>query len=394
MENNEVEGMQKVQIDLAEKLMQLCKENGIPVFMVYGTLLGAVRHKGFIPWDDDMDFAIWRKDVGKLKVAAASLPSPYRFVFTDDPYDFCCNVIKFQNIDTTYVDFNCFCVNAAYGISIDVEIIDETYANPILRTLKNNLLDLAYETLFRKEFGAEFFIIKGISKMRRRIVSAIAQKYTRQQLLDYLEQIHIRRGRLNRYCSIYTYKQHHALLKAWFDNTKVMKFDKIRLDAPVKYRECLKVFYGNKYMFLPAEADRIPKHSSFRYIDLEISYRTTIQRVWEFARVPEDKTLILWGAGNMSSHYLNHFGKMRKPDFIVDNNPKLWGNTKEGILIISPERLYDFQIDKIHLIICNIYYKEIIRQLKCMGKYNFFIYLEEYVNEHLHEGIGEKVWNI
>ena len=53
------------QLLLAEELKLICDNNGIKYFMIAGTLLGAVRHKGFIPWDDDMDFAIMRKDYGR-----------------------------------------------------------------------------------------------------------------------------------------------------------------------------------------------------------------------------------------------------------------------------------------------------------------------------------------
>ena len=55
-----------VEMDLAEKLLNVCKKHDLKIWAEGGTLLGAVRHKGFIPWDNDMDFVMMRDDYEKL----------------------------------------------------------------------------------------------------------------------------------------------------------------------------------------------------------------------------------------------------------------------------------------------------------------------------------------
>ena len=56
-----------IEIDLAERLIAVCNKYDIQLMAYAGTLLGAVRHKGFIPWDDDMDFAMTYADFLKLE---------------------------------------------------------------------------------------------------------------------------------------------------------------------------------------------------------------------------------------------------------------------------------------------------------------------------------------
>ena len=68
------------EISLLQELDRVCKKYGLRYFAEYGTLLGAVRHNGFIPWDDDIDVAMLRDDYEKLKkVAAEEFKAPYFF---------------------------------------------------------------------------------------------------------------------------------------------------------------------------------------------------------------------------------------------------------------------------------------------------------------------------
>lgn len=74
-EDKTVAAAQKVMLEILLEIHRICEENKITYWLEAGTLLGAVRHKGFIPWDDDCDVAMPRKDYEKfLKIAQEKLP--------------------------------------------------------------------------------------------------------------------------------------------------------------------------------------------------------------------------------------------------------------------------------------------------------------------------------
>lgn len=72
----ELRDLQLCQLDIALEIKKICDENNIPYFLIGGTLLGAVRHKGFIPWDDDLDIGFLRKEYDRfIEICKSKLPA-------------------------------------------------------------------------------------------------------------------------------------------------------------------------------------------------------------------------------------------------------------------------------------------------------------------------------
>ena len=63
MQYLEKEEIKEIQLALLDYIDETCKKHDIPYFLSYGTMLGAIRHKGMIPWDDDIDISLYREDM-------------------------------------------------------------------------------------------------------------------------------------------------------------------------------------------------------------------------------------------------------------------------------------------------------------------------------------------
>ena len=115
-----------VGLDLWYKFDSVCKKYNLKYYAAYGTLLGAVRHKGFIPWDDDIDLCMMRDDYEKLKlVAKEEFKEPYYF---QDWYNSCGRTwcfSKLRNSNTTAIEFPDKGKEFNQGIFIDINALDE-----------------------------------------------------------------------------------------------------------------------------------------------------------------------------------------------------------------------------------------------------------------------------
>ena len=97
-----VEEQKKIILDILVDFDSLCRRNGIKYSLAYGTLLGAVRHGGFIPWDDDIDVIVTRDDYVRLaQIASSQLDGRHRFVCVENTEGFSAPLGKI--IDTTTV---------------------------------------------------------------------------------------------------------------------------------------------------------------------------------------------------------------------------------------------------------------------------------------------------
>lgn len=119
--------LQMLQVGMLKDFDTLCRKHDLAYFIDYGTTIGAVRHQGFIPWDDDVDVSMPRKDYERfLEIAARELPDRYKLynVFTEKTF-----VMTFSKIclnDTVFVEAANPNIKYTSGIFLDVFPYDKT----------------------------------------------------------------------------------------------------------------------------------------------------------------------------------------------------------------------------------------------------------------------------
>ncbi len=117
-----------------------CEENNLTYFIISGTLLGAVRHKGFIPWDDDIDVFMPRKDYEKLLSLYKNIEKPYALKCLKNDKNYLHSIAKFVNNDLivqekAYIKYQ-------IGVYIDVFPLDATFENSFLRKMQFFFVDI------------------------------------------------------------------------------------------------------------------------------------------------------------------------------------------------------------------------------------------------------------
>jgi len=126
-----------LQLHILEILLavdHVCKEHGLRYYLAAGTMLGAVRHQGFIPWDDDVDIAMPRKDYNQLMEHCKEwLPAPYEALFAENDDKYPGNFAKVIDSSTTLIER----AHHSYvgGVYIDVFPIDGMTSNPLMQHL-------------------------------------------------------------------------------------------------------------------------------------------------------------------------------------------------------------------------------------------------------------------
>lgn len=380
---DEREQLVSVQLDMLRKIDQICRDNRLKYYVFFGTLLGTVRHSGYIPWDNDIDIVLMRDDYERFcEIAQKELEAPY-FLSTpkNDPEIILNGKIMLKRSDTTFVASGRDVLKKGnQGIFIDILPIDKIPHEKNKQEWLYKKIDKYLTLLFLK---SHFPTVKQLKKInlnekKCRLINIPAKLLSYRYL----------NNRLNRFMTLFrnqnenfSYEcfcnelgdyRHLMFEKEWFAETEEMNFEDIKVQVPSGYHQVLMTLYGNEYMQLPPEEKRKNRHS--KICNPFVPYDIYLKHFTDIFKNISGKNVIIFGAGKMTEYFLAH--EKVKPSFLIDNDANKWGNKIGDYIIKSPDVLNDIDKSNLHLIICSVYYREIEKQLIDMGITDYYFYIQ------------------
>lgn len=258
MDNLTLRKVQSAQLDMVLEIDRLCKTNGISYVCIAGTALGAVRHKGFIPWDDDLDIGLLREDYDKLKtICMTELNNSYVYqdYFTDKKYGSAFAKIRIKN--TTYLEKNTIMSKANNGIYIDIFPFDNVDIKK--ERLRANLFYLYKRIALAKTdyLPTEKSIIKYICYKFLKYAVPISLEKTKN-IMEKIVRYDCPSEFVVAYSGSYGYWR-EKVKREWLIETIDFDFEGYRLPIPRFYNEYLTSIYGD-YMTLPPKEKRNNRH--------------------------------------------------------------------------------------------------------------------------------------
>jgi len=271
--SEELSKLKAIEINMLIEVKRICQRHGLRYFVIGGTCLGAVRHKNFIPWDDDIDIGMPRKDYNKfLKIAQAELPSHLFLQNYKTEKDFILNYSKIRNNKTTFVEKIVAHMDINHGAYIDIFPLDGVPKNRLIRKINNLRIKILYLRLL-----LHYINDIGDVKFHRRaiiyIIKTFYKEYNPYKLHEKIDSI-VKKYNYDQCDLVKNYfgiwKEKEIIPREYFGIGCDLPFNSISVTAPIHYDKYLTNLYGD-YMIPPPKEKQVSHHDT-AVIDLDNSY--------------------------------------------------------------------------------------------------------------------------
>lgn len=267
-DNSEIRNLQMHELNLFKIFANICDQNHLRYFMIGGTMLGAIRHGGFIPWDDDVDVGMPRKDYQRfLKIVQKQVPSYIRLLNYKKDHDYLRYFSRLVDERVkVYNDSNT--ETLVENAWIDIFPFDGTPNNKIHRDLW--FLRLCVQRAFYHFscFDQMVNLMRPGRPFYQRILIKFGQTFKIGRHLNSKKILYRIERSLRRYSydqSKYVvnffgaYVQKEIIPRRWIGKRRKYPFEDTKMYGPVKYNIYLRNFYGD-YRKPPADQDK-DKHT-------------------------------------------------------------------------------------------------------------------------------------
>lgn len=265
------EEIQKVELKILKVLSAICEKESLEYFLMYGTLLGAVRHKGFIPWDDDLDIMMKRFDYDKLLqylILHEKELEPYKLFSKLNNPDYPFMIARFCDTRYKYLANNE--ADCGMGIFIDIYPLDgaghswrEVQRNGNYFRFLSSMCFLASREHFflsRKEYSAKINLKTTTIKFPLYLVAKMfGVKYFLKRLDTLKDKYKYEECDFVGPTTWQSDYKRDVMKKEWVDKTVFIEFEGEKFRVPKEYKKVLEHKYGN-YMEMPPAEKQVATH--------------------------------------------------------------------------------------------------------------------------------------
>ena len=253
-DDKDLKKLQKVLCEILDEFVRICDKHKLDYFLVGGTCLGAVRHKGFIPWDDDIDVAMPREDYEKfLIICQTELDDKYFLDYYKTNNDNHFGFAKIRKNNTTFTTgYKYSCHN---GFFFDIFPLDYNDDKDSIKTkISASLSRCMLETLKYKDHN-----LPTVKTLRRPLLSLLFVPFSNKKIHKMIEKLYTKQNNGKRingaiYSGIYYYKKDIYPMNVVFPYS-IVTFEGKKYHAFHDTDKYLTGLYGN-YMKLPEEDKR------------------------------------------------------------------------------------------------------------------------------------------
>ncbi len=255
LSKQELRALQLTELELLQEVDRICKKCNIHYNIIAGTLLGAVRHDGFIPWDDDADVALLRPEYEKFVKACKTELDTSRFYFQDheNTPGYRWGYGKLRRKDTLFLRHNQEHMPYEQGVFIDVFPLDYVPENYVRRCIHN------FECfLYRKFFWSEVGKIADKSRFMRGVyglMSKVPERKLKQSFNKFRNRSNRKKTNWVRILTFPTPNKEYGYRIKWYEESAEIAFEGVLFCGIKDYKEYLSFKFGN-YMELPPENQR------------------------------------------------------------------------------------------------------------------------------------------
>jgi len=245
---SEIREINGIQLELFREFVEVCDSLDLSYYMIHGSLLGAVKYKGFFPYDDDIDIAMPRTDYEIFISTAQKVMNKNIFIQTmDTDPEYPLSFAKIRNSETAFIQTVMSKCDINEGIYIDIFPIDE-YPDNVFSRLLMDIIDIIYRlrisVILNK--GKVNFVKKCLQTLSI-IICPSLKKTVKNRAYMYAK---FRKSKT--VIVVGGKKEEKGIDSIYFSQKTFLEFEGIKIACPLMYEEYLNTIYGDYKTYNPA----------------------------------------------------------------------------------------------------------------------------------------------